>query len=624
MIHIEDLERIKTERRNLNKLRFSEPVELKPMQQTEILICSSTGCESCGSKKVVEALNQSIKKHHLEKLVKVTTIGCFGLCAKGPIVTFAPSDIFYTNVKPEDAERIITEHIMAGKLLEDKVHINDDGTKAETINKFDFYNKQKFITRKNLRKISPDEIYDYISVDGYFSLYKVLSGLTKLDVINEVIKSGLRGRGGAGFPTGKKWLTAYNEDSEQKYVICNGDEGDPGAFMDRTILESNPHSIIEGMAIAGYAIGANKGVIYVRAEYKLAGEKLEKAVFYAKRIGILGKNIFGLGFNFDIEICYGAGAFVCGEETALIASIEGKRGEPNIKPPYPAVCGLYNKPTVINNVETLSTIPLIFEMGAENYNKIGTEKSKGTKIFALTGKVKNTGLIETPIGTTLRTIVFDIGGGVPNGKKFKAIQIGGPSGGCVPESGLDTPVDYESLASVGTMMGSGGMIVVDEDTCMVDFAKFFLEFTCDESCGKCTPCRIGNKRLLEILTKITDGEGTMEDLEKLENLAYHIKQTSLCGLGQSAPNPVLSTLKYFKDEYIEHIENKKCRAGVCKKLISYEITDRCIGCGICKKNCPVSCITGEQRLHHTIDKDKCIKCGLCQLKCPIKAIVKKV
>lgn len=623
MINIKTLEKIRDERRKLNHLRFMDKVDLKPMQETEILICGSTGCVSCGTEKLINKFEEVLKRANLTHLVKITKIGCFGLCAKGPIVSFKPSDIFYTQVKEEDVERIVEEHIKNGKILIDKVYTNEDGTKAETIAEFNFYKKQKFIARKNLRFISPDSINDYISVNGYFGLYKAISKMTPDEVIAEITRSGLKGRGGAGFPTGKKWSFAKSEIADQKYVICNGDEGDPGAFMDRTILESNPHSILEGMAIAGFAIGATKGVIYVRAEYKLAGEKLVEAIKQARKLGVLGKNIFGLGFDFDIDISFGAGAFVCGEETSLISSVQGMRGEPNSKPPYPAVSGLWGKPTVINNVETLTVVPMIIYEGADVFCSVGTANTKGTKIFALSGKIKNTGLIEAPIGVSLKDIVYDIGGGVPNGKKFKAIQIGGPSGGCVPEEYLDTPVDYDTLSSLGTMMGSGGMIVVDEDTCMVDFAKFFLEFTCDESCGKCTPCRIGNKRLLEILTKITNGEGTMEDLGVLEELSYHIKETSLCGLGQSSPNPVLSTLRYFKDEYIEHIKDKKCRAGVCKSLIEYKISNKCIGCGLCKRGCPVGCISGEVRNMHEIDKTKCIKCGLCESKCPVRAIVKE-
>lgn len=619
----EELKKIKEETLKKVHLRYAPQVSLAPMQETEIMVCSSTGCMSCGSHKLVDNLNASVKAHGLEKLVKVTSVGCFGLCASGPIVMFKPTDIFYTQVKPEDAERIVVEHVINGKILEDKVFINEDGTKATTFEQFNFYEKQKFVARKNLRLISPDHLEDYISVNGYFNLYKVLTEFKPEEVIAEVTRSGIRGRGGAGFPTGKKWEFCARETAKQKYVVCNGDEGDPGAFMDRTILESNPHSILEGMAICGYAIGATKGVIYVRAEYKLAGEKLTNAINQAHKAGLLGKNIFGLGFDFDIEISLGAGAFVCGEETALITSVEGNRGEPNTKPPFPAVSGLYGCPTVINNVETWTNIPLIIEHGADWFSSIGTEKSKGTKIFSLTGKVKNIGLIEAPIGTTLKEIIYDIGGGIPNGKQFKAIQIGGPSGGCIPADYLDTPIDYETLTSLGSMMGSGGMIVVDEDTCMVDLAKFFLQFTCDESCGKCTPCRIGNKRLLEILTRITNGDATMEDLDELETLSNHIKSTSLCGLGQSSPNPVLSTLRYFKDEYIAHIKNKCCPAGVCKALIKYSITDKCVGCGMCKRNCPVQCINGEIRTKHKIDETKCIRCGLCQSVCPVKAIIKK-
>lgn len=619
----EELKKIKEETLKKVHLRYAPQVSLAPMQETEIMVCSSTGCMSCGSHKLIDNLNASVKAHGLEKLVKVTSVGCFGLCASGPIVMFKPTDIFYTQVKPEDAERIVVEHVINGKILEDKVFINEDGTKATTFEQFNFYEKQKFVARKNLRLISPDHLEDYISVNGYFNLYKVLTEFKPEEVVAEVTRSGIRGRGGAGFPTGKKWEFCARETAKQKYVVCNGDEGDPGAFMDRTILESNPHSILEGMAICGYAIGATKGVIYVRAEYKLAGEKLTNAIKQAHKAGLLGKNIFGLGFDFDIEISLGAGAFVCGEETALITSVEGNRGEPNTKPPFPAVSGLYGCPTVINNVETWTNIPLIIEHGADWFSSIGTEKSKGTKIFSLTGKVKNIGLIEAPIGTTLKEIIYDIGGGIPNGKQFKAIQIGGPSGGCIPADYLDTPIDYETLTSLGSMMGSGGMIVVDEDTCMVDLAKFFLQFTCDESCGKCTPCRIGNKRLLEILTRITNGDATMKDLDDLETLSNHIKSTSLCGLGQSSPNPVLSTLRYFKDEYIAHIKNKCCPAGVCKALIKYSITDKCVGCGMCKRNCPVQCINGEIRTKHKIDETKCIRCGLCQSVCPVKAIIKK-
>lgn len=621
MKSVEDIVKIRDRRRKYNHLRFRENEPLRPLQDTEILICSSTGCSSCGTDKIIDAIKSECEKKGILNKVRITKIGCFGLCAMGPIITFKPTDIFYTKVKVEDAERIVNEHIINGKILEDKIYVNEDGTKAETISKFNFYKKQKFVARKDLRLISPDEIEDYIALDGYMGLIKSLS-MTPEQIIEEVENSKLRGRGGAGFPTGKKWRTAYYEKSSEKYVICNGDEGDPGAFMDRTILESNPHSILEGMAIAGRAIGASRGIIYVRAEYKLAGEKLARAIESARKYGLLGENILGSGFDFDIDISLGAGAFVCGEETALIRSVEGKRGEPETKPPYPAVSGLWGKPTVINNVETLTNIPAIILNGANWYRQFGTENSSGTKIFALSGKIRNTGLIEAPIGTTLSEIIFDIGGGVPNGKKFKAVQIGGPSGGCVPIEHLDKQVDYESLKELGTMMGSGGMIVVDEDTCMVDFAKFFLDFTCDESCGKCVPCRIGNKRMKEILTKICEGKGTMADLDTLEELAHHIKNTSLCGLGQSAPNPVLSTLRYFRKEYEEHIKNKKCPAGVCKNLISYEISSKCIGCGLCKRGCPVSAIRGEVRKIHEIDPALCIKCGLCESKCPVRAINK--
>ena len=619
---IEKLIECRDARRKVNHLRFRENEKLEPMQDTEILICSSTGCHSCGTDKIIAKLKEYAKKYKVESKVKITKIGCFGLCAMGPIVTFKPTDIFYTKVTEADAERIIKEHVVEGKILEDKVYINEDGTRAETISKFHFYSRQKFVARKDLRLISPDRIEDYIALDGYFALAKAFS-MKPEEIIEEIENSGLRGRGGAGFPTGKKWRTAFSINSDQKYVICNGDEGDPGAFMDRTILESNPHSIIEAMAIAGRAIGANKGVIYVRAEYKLAGEKLENAIIEARGKGLLGENILGSGFNFDIELSFGAGAFVCGEETALIKSVEGSRGEPVSKPPYPAVSGLYGAPTIINNVETLTLVPTIILNGAEEFRKIGTETSPGTKIFALSGKIRNTGLIEVPIGETIDTIVNKIGGGVPNGKRLKAVQIGGPSGGCVPADKLDLVVDYESLKEVGTMMGSGGMIVLDEDTCMVDFAKFFIEFSQGESCGKCVPCRIGNKRMHEILTKITEGNGTIEDLDELESLAFHIKNSSLCGLGQSAPNPVLSTLKYFRHEYEEHIVNKKCSAGVCKKLLNYAISDKCIGCGLCKRGCPTHAIEGDIRTQHKIDQKLCVKCGLCYSRCPVKAISKK-
>ena len=621
-MNIEELKSCRESRRKYNHLRFRENEELKPMQDTEILICSSTGCHSCGTDKIVEELKKYAGKYKVDNKVRITKIGCFGLCAMGPIVTFKPTDIFYTKVTVADAERIIKEHIVEGKLLEDKVHINEDGSRAETISKFHFYNRQKFVARKNLRLISPDSIEDYIALDGYFALEKALS-MHPQEIIDEIKKSGLRGRGGAGFPTGTKWQTAYLEKADQKFVICNGDEGDPGAFMDRTILESNPHSIIEGMAIAGRAIGASRGVIYVRAEYKLAGEKLQKAIKESRAKGLLGNNILGSGFNFDIELSFGAGAFVCGEETALIESVQGERGEPVSKPPYPAVSGLYNNPTIINNVETLTLVPTIILSGAEEFKKVGTETSAGTKIFALSGKVKNTGLIEVPIGTTLEKIVNQVGGGVPNGKTLKAVQIGGPSGGCVPADKLDTVVDYESLKDIGTMMGSGGIVVLDEDTCMVDFARFFVEFSQDESCGKCVPCRVGNKRMLEILNKICEGEGSMDDLDELESLAKHIKNSSLCGLGQTSPNPVLSTIQYFRNEYEEHIKEKKCSAGVCKKLLTYEINERCVGCGLCKRGCPVHAIEGEFRNKHKIDQKLCVKCGLCESKCPVKAIFKK-
>ena len=587
-----------------------------------IMVCGGTGCKSCKSQKVQEKLNEIIQAKGLQKDIIVNGVGCFGLCVNGPIVLVYPQDAMYEKVSIDDCEEII-ENLANGKLVERLLH-HEDGKAIEKKSDIKFCKKQKYIARNNAEYMSLENILgDYIALDGYAALNKVVTSLSQDDVINIIKESGLKGRGGAGFPTGTKWEFTKKSVAEQKYVICNADEGDPGAFMDRSIIESNPHAIIEAMAICGYAIGASRGFVYLRAEYPLAGERLQKAIDEAKDLGLLGENIFGSDFSFDLSIKYGAGAFVCGEETALMHSIEGKRGEPTLKPPYPAEKGVFGCPTVINNVETLANVAQIINNGAEWFNKIGTENSKGTKVFALTGKINNSGLIELPMGTTIREIIYDIGGGIPNGKKFKAVQMGGPSGGCIPEEYLDTPIDYKSLSDLGAMMGSGGMIVVDEDTCMVNLAKFFLQFTRDESCGKCTPCRIGNKRILEILDKITDGKATMDDLDKLEELCNYVKNNSLCGLGQTSPNPVLSTLKYFRDEYIEHIKDHKCRAGVCKALSKYKITDKCIGCSACSRQCPVGAISGEIRKKFEIDQEKCIKCGKCIQTCRFGAIIKE-
>ena len=587
----------------------------------DIMVCGGTGCRSCKSKVVQGELERLVKEKGLEGDIKVHGVGCFGLCVNGPIVLVYPVDALYEKVEKGDCEEII-DKLAKDELVERLLH-HENGKVVEKKTDIDFCKKQKYIARNNAEYMSLDNILgDYIALGGYEGLHKALTEMTPETVIQTIKDSGLRGRGGAGFPTGNKWEFTRVVEAPQKYVICNADEGDPGAFMDRSIIESNPHAIVEAMAICGYAIGASKGFVYLRAEYPLAGERLQNAIDEAKKAGLLGDKIFGTDFSFDLQIKYGAGAFVCGEETALMRSIEGHRGEPTLKPPYPAEKGLYNCPTVINNVETLANIAQIICNGAEWFNKIGTADSKGTKVFALTGKINNSGLIELPMGTTIREIIYDIGGGIPNGKKFKAVQMGGPSGGCIPESHLDTPIDYKTLTDLGAMMGSGGMIVVDEDSCMVDLAKFFLQFTKDESCGKCTPCRIGNTRILEILTKITDGKATLEDLDKLEELCHYVKENSLCGLGQSSPNPVLSTLRYFRDEYIEHITEHKCRAGVCKNLTRYEITDKCIGCSACSRQCPVGAISGELKKKFTIDQEKCIKCGKCFDTCRFGAIKK--
>ena len=621
-MNIDQLNEIKKQRENIIKFRKNLlPKDVAAPYEKEIVICSSTGCKASKSDNVGAEFEKVLNEKGLSDKIKVNKAGCFGLCAMGPIVIVYPEATFYTKVKTTDVERIVTEHFIGGNVVEDLLYHDTDGTFFVKKGEVPFNAKQHFIVRANSEFISPENIEDYIAIDGYYALHKALTSMTPDEVIKVVSDSGLRGRGGAGFPTGKKWeLTKANE-ADQKYVICNADEGDPGAFMDRSIIESNPHSIVEAMSLAGYAIGANTGIVYIRAEYPLAAERIQKAIDDATKMGILGDNIFGTDFSFNMRLKLGAGAFVCGEETALIKSCEGMRGEPLTKPPYPAVKGYLAKPTSINNVETYAQIPQIILNGAEWYNKIGTEGSKGTKVFALSGKVKHTGLVELPMGTTIREIIYDIGGGIPNGKKFKAVQMGGPSGGCIPSDYIDTPIDYESLKALGSMMGSGGMVVMDEDTCMVDIAKFFLEFSVDESCGKCTPCRIGNKRLLELLQKICDGEGTMEDLEELENLANYIKENSLCGLGQCSPNPVLSTLRYYRDEYIAHIKDKNCPAGVCKNLVAYRIDkDKCIGCTLCARNCPVKAITGEVKTPHTIDPEKCVKCGVCMQNCKFGAV----
>lgn len=594
--------------------------------RAHVLVCGGTGCTSSGSAVIIEEFEKSLKKNGLDKEVKVIKTGCFGLCALGPVVVVYPEGSFYSMVKPEDVEEIVTEHLLKGRIV--KRLLYDETVENDTIkslNEVDFYKKQMRIALRNCGVIDPENIEEYIATDGYKALGKVLTEMTPSEVIEEIKASGLRGRGGAGFPTGMKWMFTANADGANgKYVACNADEGDPGAFMDRSVLEGDPHAVIEAMAIAAYAVGADQGYIYIRAEYPIAVKRLQIAIEQAKEYGLLGKNIFGTDFNFELELRLGAGAFVCGEETALMTSIEGHRGEPRPRPPFPANKGLWQKPTLLNNVETYANITQIILNGAEWFKTIGTEKSNGTKVFALGGKIKNTGLVEIPMGTTLREIVEEIGGGIPNGKKFKAAQTGGPSGGCIPASLIDTPIDYDSLIAIGSMMGSGGLIVMDEDTCMVDIAKFFLEFTVDESCGKCTPCRVGTKRMLEILDKITQGKGTLEDIDKLEELAEAIKTTALCGLGQTAPNPVLSTLHYFRDEYIAHVTEKKCPAGVCKALLSYKIDpDKCKGCSICAKNCPVGAISGQVKSPYSIDTAKCIKCGVCESKCPFKAISKQ-
>ena len=596
------------------------------MYRSHVMVCGGTGCTSSGSTKIMEAFEREIAAEGLENEVKVIHTGCFGLCALGPIVVVYPEGSFYSRVNVEDVGEIVREHLLKGRpvtrLLYDETV--KEGGEIRSLSETQFYKKQHRVALRNCGVINPENIDEYIAFDGYRALGKALTEMTPDEVIQTMLDSGLRGRGGAGFPTGLKWKFASgNRGNVQKYVCCNADEGDPGAFMDRSVLEGDPHVVLEAMAIAAYAIGATQGYIYVRAEYPIAVKRLKVAIGQAREYGLLGNNIFGTDFCFDVDLKLGAGAFVCGEETALMTSIEGKRGEPRPRPPFPAVKGLFASPTILNNVETYANVPRIILNGAEWFASMGTEKSKGTKVFALGGKIHNTGLVEVPMGTTLREIVEEIGGGIPNGKKFKAAQTGGPSGGCIPAELIDTPIDYDNLLAIGTMMGSGGLIVMDEDTCMVDIAKFFLEFTVDESCGKCTPCRVGTKRLLELLEKITDGRGEMEDLDRIEELAQFIKANSLCGLGQTAPNPVLSTMRYFRDEYIAHIVDKKCPAGVCKSLLQYNIDPvKCRGCTLCARVCPAGAITGTVKNPHVIDQSKCIKCGACMEKCKFGAISK--
>ena len=614
---IQELHQIREDKRKELDLRVNTKADTR---EKHILVCQGTGCTSSKSPEILDTFKRIIREKEIEN-VRVIKTGCFGLCAKGPIVIIRPEDTFYATVKPEDCEEIIQTHIVEGKKVERLLAKDIDGTKVNSLDDLNFYKKQKRIALKNCGVINPEDIDEYIAFDGYQALERVLTQMSPDEVIEEIKKSGIRGRGGAGFPTGKKWELTKASEGKQKYVVCNADEGDPGAFMDRSILEGDPHSVLEAMAIAAFCIGANKGFIYVRAEYPIAVERLQIAIDQAREYGLLGTHIFNTDFDFDIEIRLGAGAFVCGEETALLESIEGKRGQPRVKPPYPAQEGLWGKPTLINNVETYANIAQIILKGSKWYSSIGTENSKGTKVFALGGNVNNIGLVEVPMGTTLREIVYDIGGGIPNGRDFKAAQTGGPSGGCIPKEHLDTPIDYESLKEIGSMMGSGGLIVMDDTKCMVSLAKFYLEFTVSESCGKCTPCRIGTKRMHEILEKLCKGEGTELDIYKLEKLATNIQKSSICGLGQSAPNPVISTMKYFREEFKEHAIDKNCRALECKAMSKITINEeKCKGCGLCQKSCPVSAIEGELREKRAINQEKCIKCGTCLTSCPFKAI----
>ncbi|WP_312666926.1 NADH-quinone oxidoreductase subunit NuoF [Tissierella praeacuta] len=629
MTTINELKKIKEEALNRIKLRQSELgkefiEEIAGLKKHHILVCGGTGCHSGGGDKIKDLIEQKINEKGLGEEIQVVLTGCFGLCESGPNIVVYPEGVFYSHVTLEDVEEIVEEHIIKGHIVKRRLFkesLVED--KIKPVSEVNFYKKQTRIALRNCGVIAPEDIEEYIAMDGYSALAKVITEMTQEEVIKTMKDSNLRGRGGAGFPAGRKWEEAYKYDADQKYIICNADEGDPGAFMDRSILEGDPHSVLEAMAIAGYAVGANQGFIYVRAEYPIAVQRLEVAIKQAREYGLLGKGILGTDFDFDIELRLGAGAFVCGEGTALMESIEGRRGMPRTKIHRTAHKGLWQKPTIINNVETLANVPIIFQKGVEWFRSIGTEKSPGTKVFALGGKIENTGLVEIPMGMTLREIVYDIGGGIPNGKKFKAVQTGGPSGGCIPAEYLDTPVDFESLGKLGSIMGSGGMVVMDENNCMVDIARFFLDFTVEESCGKCVPCREGTKRMLEILERITEGKGEEGDIERLESLSETISSASLCGLGQTAANPVITTLKYFRDEYEAHIRDKKCPAGACQALLEYYISDKCIGCTKCARNCPVSCIDGKVKERHVIDTGKCIKCGNCMSVCPVGAVIKR-